>query len=110
MCFLRIARVLLEHTCEIRAVKFLANSRRDTNSQMPMSDAMTRSAAESDSGRAGHGGLGMTQRYMRMSPRAFDSAIRRLDQPSAWQNLETWGSGTVPDGWKDQWLERLDWR
>jgi hypothetical protein len=48
---------------------------------------------------AGHRGLGMTQRYMHLSPAALDSAIRLLDRPSAVQNfgdiLET---GRVSEG------------
>jgi site-specific recombinase XerD len=32
---------------------------------------------------AGHRELGMTQRYMHLSPAALDSAIRLLDQPPA---------------------------
>ena len=31
---------------------------------------------------AGHRELGMTQRYMHLSPAALDSAIRLLDQPA----------------------------
>src|SRR3954469_17711050 len=31
---------------------------------------------------AGHRDLGMTQRYMHLSPAALDSAIRLLDQPA----------------------------
>jgi Phage integrase family len=36
---------------------------------------------------AGHRELGMTQRYMHLSPAALDSAIRLLDQPSVLQNF-----------------------
>jgi hypothetical protein len=43
---------------------------------------------------AGHRELGMTQRYMHLSPAALDRAIRLLDQPLAAQSLrdilETW--------------------
>jgi integrase len=38
---------------------------------------------------AGHRELGMTQRYMHLSPAALDSAIRLLDQPAVLQSLET---------------------
>jgi hypothetical protein len=48
---------------------------------------------------AGHRELGMTQRYMHLSPAALDSAIRLLDQPLAVQSfgdiLET---GKVSEG------------
>ena len=48
---------------------------------------------------AGHRELGMTQRYMHLSPAALDSAIRLLDRPAILQNfgdiLET---GGVSDG------------
>jgi integrase len=48
---------------------------------------------------AGHRELGMTQRYMHLSPAALDSAIRLLDQPLAVQSfgdiLET---GRVSEG------------
>lgn len=48
---------------------------------------------------AGHRELGMTQRYMHLSPAALESAIRLLDRPSAAQSfgdiLET---GRVSDG------------
>ena len=47
---------------------------------------------------AGHRELGMTQRYMHLSPAALDSAIRLLDQPSAVQSLETfWRRGGSPE-------------
>ena len=36
---------------------------------------------------AGHRELGMTQRYMHLSPAALDSAIRLLDQPSGVQSF-----------------------
>ena len=36
---------------------------------------------------AGHRELGMTQRYMHLSPAALDSAIQLLDQPSAVQSF-----------------------
>jgi len=36
---------------------------------------------------AGHRELGMTQRYMHLSPAALDSAIRLLDQPLVLQNF-----------------------
>jgi site-specific recombinase XerD len=36
---------------------------------------------------AGHCELGMTQRYVHLSPAALDSAIRRLDQPLAVQSV-----------------------
>jgi hypothetical protein len=36
---------------------------------------------------AGHRELGMTQRYMHLSPAALDSAIRLLDQPSGITSL-----------------------
>ena len=46
---------------------------------------------------AGHRELGMTQRYMHLSPAALDSAIRLLDQPLAVQSLETfWRRGGSP--------------
>ena len=32
---------------------------------------------------AGHRDLGMTQRYMHLTPAALDSAIRLLDQPTS---------------------------
>ena len=55
----------------------------------------------------GHRELGMTQRYMHLTPAALDSAIRLLDQPLAVQSfgdiLET---GRVSPR-KDQWLENL---
>ena len=48
---------------------------------------------------AGHRELGMTQRYMHLSPAALDSAIRLLDQPPAVKSfgdiLETAGA---PEG------------
>jgi site-specific recombinase XerD len=48
---------------------------------------------------AGHRELGMTQRYMHLSPAALDSAIRLLDQPAVLQSfgdiLET---GRVSEG------------
>jgi hypothetical protein len=48
---------------------------------------------------AGHGDLGMTQRYLHLSPAALDSAIRLLDRPPAVQTpgdiLET---GRVSEG------------
>jgi hypothetical protein len=48
---------------------------------------------------AGHRELGMTQRYMHLSPAALDSAIRLLDRPAILQNfgdiLET---GRVSEG------------
>ena len=57
----------------------------------------------------GHRELGMTQRYMHLSPAALDSAIRLLDQPLAAQSfgdlLET---GRVSEG-KARWLEQLHW-
>jgi hypothetical protein len=36
---------------------------------------------------AGHRELGMTQRYMHLSPAALDSAIRLLDQPLVLQKF-----------------------
>jgi site-specific recombinase XerD len=36
---------------------------------------------------AGHRELGMTQRYMHLSPAALDSAIRPLDQPAVLQSF-----------------------
>jgi len=36
---------------------------------------------------AGHRELGMTQRYMHLSPAALDSAIRLLDQPTVLQSF-----------------------
>ena len=36
---------------------------------------------------AGHRELGMTQRYMHLSPAALDSAIRLLDQPFSVQSF-----------------------
>jgi integrase len=36
---------------------------------------------------AGHRGLGMTQRYMHLSPAALDSAIRLLDRPAVLQSF-----------------------
>ena len=45
---------------------------------------------------AGHRELGMTERYMYLSPAALDSAIRLLDQPLAAQSLETWRRGGSP--------------
>ena len=47
---------------------------------------------------AGHRELGMTQRYMRLSPAALDSAIRLLDQPLAVQTLEILETGRVSEG------------
>jgi integrase len=48
---------------------------------------------------AGHRELGMTQRYMHLSPAAFDSAIRLLDQPLVLQSFGDLGeTGTVPEG------------
>ena len=48
---------------------------------------------------AGHRELGMTQRYMHLSPAALDSAIRLLDQPLVLQNFGDLGeTGTVPEG------------
>jgi hypothetical protein len=48
---------------------------------------------------AGHRELGMTQRYMHLSPAALDSAIRLLDQP---QNVQSLGdileTGRVSEG------------
>jgi site-specific recombinase XerC len=58
---------------------------------------------------AGHRELGVTQRYMHLSPAALDSAIRLLDQPSVLQSLETWGRRDDPRR-KDQWLEQFNWR
>jgi hypothetical protein len=40
---------------------------------------------------AGHRKLGMTQRYMHLSPAALDSAIRLLDQPFVLQNFGNLG-------------------
>ena len=46
---------------------------------------------------AGHRELGMTQRYMHLSPAALDSAIRLLDQPRSCRVLETfWRRGGSP--------------
>ena len=48
---------------------------------------------------AGHRELGMTQRYMHLSPAALDSAIRLLDQPSVLQSFGDLGeTGTSPEG------------
>ena len=48
---------------------------------------------------AGHRELGMTQRYMHLSPAALDGAIRLLDQPSILQNFGDLGeTGTIPEG------------
>jgi integrase len=48
---------------------------------------------------AGHRELGMTQRYMHLSPAALDSAIRLLDQPSVLQSFGDLGeTGTIPEG------------
>jgi integrase len=58
---------------------------------------------------AGHRELGVTQRYMHLSPAALDSAIRLLDQPSVLQSLETWGRRDDPRR-KDQLLEQFNWR
>jgi integrase len=59
---------------------------------------------------AGHRELGMTQRYMHLSPAALDSAIRLLDQPSSGRNFgDLGGDGDGPRR-KDQWLEQLNWR
>jgi site-specific recombinase XerD len=59
---------------------------------------------------AGHRELGMTQRYMHLSPAALDSAIRLLDQLPAVKSfgdiLETGGGSRR----KGQWLEQLKWR
>jgi predicted ATPase len=46
---------------------------------------------------AGHRELGMTQRYMHLSPAALDSAIRLLDQPLAVQSFgDIWRRGGSP--------------
>ena len=48
---------------------------------------------------AGHRELGMTQRYMHLSPAALDSAIRLLDQPFAVQNFgDIVETGRVSEG------------
>jgi hypothetical protein len=48
---------------------------------------------------AGHRELGMTQRYMHLSPAALDSAIRLLDQPAGLQNFGDLGeTGRVSEG------------
>jgi integrase len=48
---------------------------------------------------AGHRELGMTQRYMHLSPAALDSAIRLLDQPLALQDFGDLGeTGRVAEG------------
>jgi ligand-binding sensor domain-containing protein len=48
---------------------------------------------------AGHRELGMTQRYMHLSPAALDSAIRLLDQPLVLQSFGDPGeTGTIPEG------------
>ena len=41
---------------------------------------------------AGHKSLATTQRYMHLSPRAIESAIRLLDQP-----VPAWGSGELTE-------------
>ena len=47
---------------------------------------------------AGHRELGMTQRYMHLSPAALDSAIRLLDQPLVLQKFGDLGeTGRVAD-------------
>ena len=47
---------------------------------------------------AGHRELGMTQRYMHLSPAALDRAIRLLDQPLVLQNFgDLVETGTVPE-------------
>ena len=60
---------------------------------------------------AGHRELGMTQRYMHLSPAALDSGIRLLDQPLAVQGF---GDIIFGDGEglrrKDQWREQPNWR
>jgi integrase len=59
---------------------------------------------------AGHRELGMTQRYMHLSPTVLDSAIRLLDRPPVLQKfgdiLDTRGALRR----KGQWLEQLNWR
>ena len=58
---------------------------------------------------AGHRELGMTQRYMHLSPAALDSAIRLLDQPLVLQKFgDLVETGRSPK--EDQWLEQLNWR
>jgi integrase len=48
---------------------------------------------------AGHRELGMTQRYMHLSPAALDGAIRLLDQPSTVQSLgDILETGRVSEG------------
>jgi hypothetical protein len=48
---------------------------------------------------AGHRELGMTQRYMHLSPAALDSAIRLLDQPAVLQSFgDLLGTGRVSEG------------
>ncbi len=58
---------------------------------------------------AGHRELGMTQRYMHLSPAALDSAIRLLEQPLAVQSFGRFGDGEGLRR-KDQWLEQFNWR
>ena len=41
---------------------------------------------------AGHKSLATTQRYMHLSPRAIESAIRPLDRP-----VPVWGSGELTE-------------
>ena len=52
-------------------------------SHLAMRGAPTRAIQEL----AGHRDLGMTQRYMHLSPAALDSAIRLLDQASGVKNF-----------------------
>jgi integrase len=48
---------------------------------------------------AGHRELGMTQRYMHLSPAALDSAIRLLDQPAVLQSFrDSLETGRVSEG------------
>ena len=48
---------------------------------------------------AGHRELGMTQRYMHLSPAALDSAIRLLDQPVVLQKFgDLVETGRVSEG------------
>jgi site-specific recombinase XerD len=48
---------------------------------------------------AGHRELGMTQRYMHLSPAALDSAIRLLDRPAVLQSFgDILQTGGVSEG------------
>ena len=59
---------------------------------------------------AGHRELGMTQRYMHLSPAALDSAISAAG--SAVFRTEFWRHFGDGEGLrrKDQWVEQLNWR